>query len=135
MNMSTDQDILDLLKQPEAKDKCFNMLMLRYKERVYWHARKMVVSHEDADDVAQNTFVKVWRYLDDFRGDSSLFTWIYRIASNETLTFIASRQRKYAFALNDLSYPFEDVLKADPYFDGSDLEIKLHKSMLHFLQF
>jgi RNA polymerase sigma-70 factor (ECF subfamily) len=84
----TDEEILAQFKQPESKEKAFRNLLSNYQERLYYHVRRYVHHHEDANDVLQNTFIKVWNAIDNFRGESGLYTWLYRIASNEAITYI-----------------------------------------------
>ena len=82
-----ESSLVDQLKAPETREAAFSTLMSTYKERLYWHIRKMVYSHDDADDVLQNTFIKVYRSIENFKGESKLYTWMYRIATNEAITF------------------------------------------------
>ena len=89
----TDQEILQLYRSGE-REKAFRGLVSNYKERLYWHIRRMVLDHDDTDDCLQNTFIKVWQSLDRFRGESQLYTWLYRIATNETLTFLTKQQTR-----------------------------------------
>lgn len=126
----SDTEIIKLLKDDSSKERAFSVLVDTYQERLYWHIRKMVVSHDDTDDVLQNTFIKIWKGLDKFRGDSSLYTWLYRIATNETLTFLKSKQRKQAFSIDEVENPIENTLKSDPDFDGSELQAKLQKCVM-----
>ena len=88
MNQPEDKEILDLFHTTEGREKGFNLLIRKYQEKLYWHVRRMVVDHEDANDVIQNIFIKVWKGLEKFREDSLLYTWLYRIATNESLTFL-----------------------------------------------
>lgn len=90
----TDREILDLFHSGQGKERAFTILIETYQQRIYWHIRRMVKNHDDANDLMQNTFMKVWKALDTFRADSQLFTWIYRIATNETITFLNSKARK-----------------------------------------
>ena len=90
----TDRELLDLFHSGSGKERAFTLLVELYQQKIYWHIRRMVKSHDDANDVMQNTFIKVWNGLENFRADSQLFTWIYRIATNETITFINTRNRK-----------------------------------------
>ena len=85
-----DRNLISQLKQANTKDLAFHELVKKYQERLYWHIRKMVLNHDDADDILQNTLVKAWRGIDNFREESTLFTWLYRIATNESLTFLNS---------------------------------------------
>ncbi len=119
-----DQRILELIKKPSTRLEGFNLLVETYQERLYWHIRKMVLNHDDADDVLQNTFIKVWKALENFRGDSKIYTWIYRIATNESLSHIQKSKRTYSSDPN-----FETALSTkiqdDPYFDGDAAQLKL----------
>ena len=85
-----DKELFELFMDESMKDKSFTMIVKKYQERLYWHIRRMVVAHHDTDDILQEVFIKAWRHLEGFRGDASLFTWLYRIATNVTLTYIAS---------------------------------------------
>lgn len=89
----TDREILDLFHSGGGRERAFTLLVERYQQRVYFHIRRMVKSHDDANDIMQNTFIKVWNALENFRSDSQLFTWLYRIATNETITFLNSKTR------------------------------------------
>ncbi|MFM7709927.1 MAG: RNA polymerase sigma factor [Ferruginibacter sp.] len=111
-------------KNGTDKEKPFRQIMLKYQERLYWHVRRMVVNHEDANDLIQNIFVKVWRGLDQFREDSQLYTWLYRIATNECLTFLEQRKKRAAVSLSEHEGLSEQI-KADRDFDGKKLEWKL----------
>ncbi len=113
-----DKQILELISDAETIDKGFNALVDKYQEPLYWHVRRMVQVHEDADDILQNTFIKVYKSIAKFRGDSKLYTWIYRIATNESITFI--NKRKHIDELND-----NIRLQEDPFFDGDEIHQKL----------
>ena len=89
-----DKELLCMFKQEDTRSYAFNLIVRKYQERLYWHIRKIVVSHDDTDDVIQNTFLKVWKALDGFREDSQLFTWLYRIATNEALTFLKKKRNR-----------------------------------------
>ncbi len=123
----TDDQLVELFRLD--KHGGFRTIMYQYQEKVYWHIRRMVTIHEDADDVLQNTFVKVYKNLDAFEGKSKIYTWIYRIATNESLTFLKSRNRKRTESLEDNDTVFIQ-LKADQYFDGNDAQIILQKAIL-----
>ena len=92
--MQDEAKLLTQLKLDDSKELAFKTLVKRYKERLYWHIRKIVISHDDADDVLQNTFIKIFRNIDKFKGDSKLYTWMYRIATNESITFLNSKARR-----------------------------------------
>ena len=107
----------------------FEDLVSEYKERLYWHIRRMVISHEDADDVLQNTFIKVFKNLNNFQGDSQVYTWLYRIATNESLTFIKKRNRTTHISNEELHESLVTNLTSDPYFNGDDAQLKLQQAI------
>lgn len=127
--MGYDEDNLtkDLKKNKEL---AFNQLVKLYQVRLYFHIRKIVINHEDANDVLQNTFLKVWNNLDTFRQESALYTWLYRIATNEAITFLNSKKRRNWIPLQDTTDPLMNSLKADPYFEGDKLQMKLQQAIL-----
>ena len=103
--------------------------MSQYKERLYWHIRKIVISHDDTDDVLQNTFVKVYRNIDKFKAESKLYSWMYRIATNEAITFINKRAKTNNVTISDMQYKMAESLEADVYFDGNEIQLKLQKAI------
>lgn len=117
-----DITLLQYLQQEDTKSKGFTELMNTYQKRLYWHIRKIVTFHEDADDVLQNTFIKVWNNIQFFKGESSLYTWLYRIATNESITYIQAKKRKSARDIDSVAH-FLQSLESDTYFDG-DAELK-----------
>lgn len=122
----SDETILSLLETPSTFEKGFRLLLQKYQERLYWHIRRMVTEHEDANDVMQNTFVKVYKGIKNFKGNSKLYTWLYRIASNESITFLRKKQRRSSTSsIHDEESGLENQLKADAYFDGDDIQRKL----------
>jgi RNA polymerase sigma-70 factor, ECF subfamily len=127
---SNDREIISGLKQPDTRERAFNQLVELYQERLYWHVRKIILSHDDTDDVLQNIFIKVWKNIENFREESSLFTWLYRIATNESITFLNSRKRKSMLPLNDVSEYLKENLEADPYFNGDYLQLKLQQAII-----
>ncbi len=130
MSAVDDEQILDWALDSVTREKGFRALIQKYQQKLYWHIRRMVLNHDDADDVLQNTFIKVYRSLENFERKSSLFTWMYRIATNETLTFL-EKNKKYTYdALDDMTeHPAISKLKADPYFEGDELSLKLEEVM------
>jgi len=125
-----DQHIIEDLKDENRRNLAFHMLVKTYQERLYWHIRKIVINHDDADDVLQNTFMKVWRNIDTFREESSLYTWLYRIATNESITFLNSRKKKSLIPLNDESEYLLENLMSDPYFEGDQVQMKLQEAIV-----
>ncbi|HEY4786503.1 MAG TPA: sigma-70 family RNA polymerase sigma factor [Bacteroidales bacterium] len=126
----TDKELLSIFRDSERRHYAFNLIVRKYTERLYWHIRKLVISHDDADDVLQNTFVKVWNGLDSFREDAQLYTWLYRIATNEALTFLSQKKRKYFLPLVDVERQLSNTLETDEYFSGDELQKKLQKAIL-----
>ncbi len=125
-----DRELISELKQGNTRDLAFHRLVKLYQERLYWHIRKILLNHEDTDDVLQNTFIKVWKSIGNFREESSLYTWLYRIATNESITFLNSKKRRNLLPLNDVSDYLMENLTSDPYFDGDKLQMKLQHAIL-----
>lgn len=120
-----DKELIHQFKQPETKEKAFTAIIKKYQEKLYWHIRRMVVDHDDANDVLQNVFIKVWKGLENFREDSQLYTWLYRIATNESLTFLDQQKRKSSVSLDEVEAGLSNKIKADEGFDAQKLEWKL----------
>ncbi len=127
--LMTDEQILDMLSDQTKAEQGFRLLMNKYQERLYWHIRRMVVSHEDANDVLQNCLVKVYRGIERFQRKSSLYTWLYRIATNEALTFLKKRRKLSTASFDDEANTLENELIADPFFEGDDIQLKLQKAL------
>lgn len=126
----TDQKlkIADLLKSDP--DKGFGLLVTSYSQKLYWHIRRIVILHEDADDALQNTFLNAWRGIRDFRNESSLYTWLYSIATNEALALINRRKKNSPVSLDDLQSYFENSHEGSTWFDGDKAQVKLQNSIL-----
>lgn len=121
-----DPDILTLFFTKGKEQLAFGHLVKKYQERVYWHIRKMVINHEDANDVTQNTFIKIWKGLPNFKKESNLFTWMYRIATNETLNFIKANKKRIAQSIEDIQIEHR---QDDSFFSGDEIEAKLYKAI------
>ncbi len=120
-----DTELLSLFRVPETKEKAFTDIIKKYQERLYWHVRRMVVDHEDANDVLQNVFIRVWNGLENFREDAQLYTWLYRIATNECLTFLEQQKKRAAVSISEVESGLSNKIKADKEFDANKLEWKL----------
>src|SRR6476620_11203910 len=120
-----DQELLQQFRQAATKEKAFTAIIKKYQEKLYWHVRRLVVDHDDANDVLQNVFIKVWKGLENFREDSQLYTWLYRIATNECLTFLEQQKKRSSVSLNDVESGLANKIKADKHFDANRLEWKL----------
>jgi len=125
----SDEQIMDMLRSGPTFERGFRALMAQYKERLYWHIRRMVLHHEDADDVLQNTFIKVYRGVLQFEGKSKLYTWLYRIATNESITFLQSRARNASSSLDDTANLLSNRLQADSWFDGDAVQLRLQEAI------
>ena len=125
-----DDELLNRFKNPSSKNYAFNLLTRKYQERIYWHIRKMVISHDDTDDLVQDTFVKVWKNLEKFKGNSQLYTWIYRIATNECLGFLKKKRNRFFIPIHDITNELANKLESDVNMDGSEIQFKLQKALL-----
>tara|TARA_R110002049_G_scaffold284681_1_gene465316 strand:+ start:250 stop:792 length:543 start_codon:yes stop_codon:yes gene_type:complete len=117
------------LQDPKSKEAAFRELLQLYKERLYWHIRKIVIRHEDADDVLQNTFIKVHRSIDKFKGESQLFSWLYRIATNESITLLNKNAKRLQITNEEYQDKAINNLTADVYFEGDTIQLKLQKAI------
>lgn len=113
----TDEEIISLYESGRQQES-FNCIVKQYSEKLYWHVRSLVVSHTDADDVMQEVFIKIWTSLPSFRGDSKLFTWIWRIATNESLNYLRHKRIRRVLSLSSVDDTSEAFLQSDPMFDG-----------------
>jgi len=129
MHVTEELNLLQQLKSRDKSESAFRELVTLYKERLYWHIRNIVKSHDDADDVLQNTFIKVYKNIDGFNGDSKLYSWMYRIATNESLTFIKKRARQMHISNEEVNQLAINNLEADIYFDGDVIQLKLQKAI------
>jgi RNA polymerase sigma-70 factor (ECF subfamily) len=125
-----DQELLARIRSPFTKELGFRELIETYQKRVYQVIRRMVLTHEDADDLTQNTFIKAYKALDRFEGNSSLFTWLYRIATNESLTFLEKKKKRYFFSLDDHQEKLESYIESSASLSGDEIQVKLQKSLL-----
>ncbi len=126
----SEEELQEQLSKPSKRGKAFSAVVRIYQERLYWHIRKMLLSHEDSNDVLQNTFLKAWNGLDGFRGDSQVSTWLYRIATNETLTFLANKRMRNLQSIDDVEDILLHTLKSDNYFNGDEAQMKLQRAIL-----
>lgn len=125
-----EEQALILALQKDSNDGSFTILLDTYQKPLYWHIRGIVKNHDDADDILQNVFIKVFKSIDNFKGDSKLYTWLYRIATNESLTFLKKRAKMYQISSEDLQDRLIDNLESDVYFSGGDIELALEKALV-----
>jgi RNA polymerase sigma-70 factor (ECF subfamily) len=126
----TDAELVEIFHDLRKREYAFNLIVQRYKERLYWHIRKLLIDHDDTDDALQETFLKVWRGLDNFRNESALFTWLYRIATNEALTFLRRKKRRNFLSLTSIGHNLSESLESDAYFNGNEVQKRLQKAIL-----
>lgn len=124
-----DKELLLQFKEPVTKERGFTAIIKKYQEKLYWHIRRMVVEHEDANDVLQNMFIKVWNGLENFREDSQLYTWMYRITTNESLTFLEQQKKRSTVSFSNDENGLSNRLKAEKNFDINKAEWKLQLAM------
>ena len=124
----TDQEIIALWKAGQ-QEQAFNGIVKTYSERLYWHVRRFVCSHEDTDDLLQEIFIKIWAALPSFRGEAQLFTWLYRIATNETLNYLRKQKVRASLRFSSLDAEMERRIDEDPYFNGTEAERLLTKAI------
>lgn len=130
--MQDEKAFINELLHPQTQQKAFEQLLRLYQKPLYHHIRNIVLNHDDADDVLQNTFIKVFNYLKDFKGDSKLFSWMYRIATNEAITFINQKAKRNGTTSEAMQSKLVENLQSDVYFDGNDIQLKLQKA-IHLL--
>tara|TARA_R110000787_G_scaffold204931_2_gene315428 strand:- start:6648 stop:7196 length:549 start_codon:yes stop_codon:yes gene_type:complete len=121
--------LVEQLQNVQTKEQAFRVLITEYKERLYWHIRKIVISHDDADDVLQNTFIKVFRGIDNFKQDSKLYSWMYRIATNESITFINKRAKEKNVDLSKINQGLVTSLQSDEWFTGDEIQQILQQAV------
>ena len=122
---TSDSELLFEFRNPETRERAYTAIIKKYQEKLYWHIRRIVVDHDDTNDVLQNVFIRVWNGLENFREDSQLYTWLYRIATNECLTFLEKEKKRAAVSLSDVESGLSEKVKADKDFDATKLEWKL----------
>lgn len=129
--LAIDREILELFASESTRDRAFGLLMKHYQKRLYWHIRKMVIDHDEADDLVQETLIKAWRGLEKFRDESALYTWLYRIATNACLTHLANKRKRFFLPIHDIGPELERQLQAAvPLEQASSIEYKLQQALL-----
>jgi RNA polymerase sigma-70 factor (ECF subfamily) len=130
MKQVEDAEILEKFSVEKTRQEAFNLLLNKYQQKIYWHIRRMVIDHDDTDDLVQDVFIKVWKNLENFRNDSQLYTWIYRIATNESITFLNKKKQKNNTPLDEVSSELAESLIEPSYFNGNDIQLKLQRALL-----
>lgn len=130
MEMNNEETLLEALRNPQTMRQGFAGVVATYSERLYWQIRKMVLSHDDANDILQDVFVKAWTNLENFRGDAKLTTWLYRIAINESITFLNKKRNQNNISIDEDDSFLINQLESDDYFDGDEAALQLQKAIL-----
>lgn len=130
MENYSDNKLLDMFRDDESRNYAFNLIVRKYQEKLYWHIRRMVISHEDTDDIIQDVFIKIWKNLPKFKNQSQLYTWLYRVATNETITFLNKKRKRFFINLNDVEQELSNKLESDVYYNGDEIQMKLQKAIL-----
>lgn len=125
-----DDYILQKFEDEKTRHEAFSLLLNKYQQKVYWHIRRMVLNHDDADDLVQDVFIKVWKNLSNFRQDSQLYTWLYRIATNESITFLNKKKAKNNVSIDDVAEQLSNSLNEEDYFSGDAIQKKLQQALL-----
>ncbi|MFD0765615.1 RNA polymerase sigma factor [Mucilaginibacter lutimaris] len=125
-----DEEILSKFRDDKTRNEAFNLLLKKYQQKIYWHVRRMVIDHDDADDIVQDVFIKIWKNLPGFRNDAQLYTWMYRIATNECITFLNKKKAKNNIPLDDVDYELTDTLSSSDQFTGDQIQRKLQEAIL-----
>ncbi|TSD67827.1 sigma-70 family RNA polymerase sigma factor [Inquilinus sp. KBS0705] len=125
-----DEEILSKFRDEKTRNEAFNLLLKKYQQKIYWHVRRMVIDHDDADDLVQDIFIKVWKNLPGFRNDAQLYTWMYRIATNECITFLNKKKQKNNVSLDDVDYELADTLSGSDQFSGDKIQLMLQQAIL-----
>ncbi len=125
-----DEELLELYRNPDTRRNAFNQIVRTYQQRIYWMVRKIVIDHDDANDITQEVFIKAWNALDKFRGDSKLYTWLFRIAHNESINFLKKKRRRYFVPINDVEGELAEKLQSDPLIGGDEIQLKLQQAIL-----
>jgi RNA polymerase sigma factor (sigma-70 family) len=129
MVLTDEQEFILELLDPKTQNEAFKKLLTQFKRPLYAHIRNIVLNHDDADDVLQNTFIKVFQNLKNFKGESKLFSWVYRIATNEAITFINNKAKRNGTTSEDFQQKQIEKIQADVYFDGNEMQLKLQKAI------
>ena len=119
-----------MYKEESSRNMALHHLIEKYQQKLYWQIRKIVVDHDDSDDVLQNTFIKVWKGLENFKEEAQLFTWLYRIATNESLTFLRQKQKRNTTSIHPIEYQLSKSIESDEYFKGDEIQLKLQQAIL-----
>jgi RNA polymerase sigma-70 factor (ECF subfamily) len=130
MQEYTDQELMEMFRDEQSRNMAVHFMIKQYQKRLYWHIRKIVIDHDDTDDVLQNTFIKAWKGMENFKEDSKLYTWLYRIATNESISFLRHKKLTNLISMNTVEEYLSKNLESDTFFKGDEIQMKLQKAIL-----
>lgn len=130
MGSYSDEELLKLFFDGDNPNYAFNLIVRKYQQPIYWHVRRLVIIHEDADDIVQDVFLKAWKGLEHFRGDAGLYTWLYRIATNEALSWLKKKKNRFFIPIMDVEKQLLDALQSDVYYKGDEIQRNIQKAIL-----
>jgi RNA polymerase sigma-70 factor (ECF subfamily) len=130
MQEYTDHELLEMFRDEQSRNMAVHFMIKQYQKRLYWHIRKIVIDHDDTDDVLQNTFIKAWKGMGNFKEDSKLYTWLYRIATNESISFLRHKKLTNLVSMNTVEEYLSKNLESDTFFKGDEIQMKLQKAIL-----
>jgi RNA polymerase sigma factor (sigma-70 family) len=130
MAIYDDHELLAFFREESSRNHAFNLIVRKYQQKIYYHVRRIVIDHDDANDVVQNTFIKAWQGLDNFREEARLFTWLYRIATNESLNFLKKKRTAFFIPLVNVEKQLSETLESDPLISADQLQLKLQQAIL-----
>ncbi len=130
MEEYSDSELVAMFKEEASKNFAFNLIIKKYQKKLYSLIRRILIDHDDTDDALQNTFIKMWNNLDNFKEDSQLYTWLYRVATNESLTFLKKKRTKFFIPIVDVEYQLSKSLEDDSYFKGDEIQLRLQQAIL-----
>ena len=125
----SDEEILELFRSETSRNMSLHYLITKYQEKLYWHIRKIIIDHDDTHDVLQNTFIKTWKGLGNFKADAKLYTWLYRIATNESISFLRQKKQQN-ISIDTIENHLSRTLESAPFFKGDEIQMKLQKAVL-----
>ena len=130
MEHYSDDKLLSMFREEDSRNYAYNLIVRKYQERLYYHIRRMVITHEDADDVVQNTLIKAWKGLPKFKEEAQLYTWLYRIATNESITFLNKKNKRFFIPIVDVEHELSQSLESDEQYSGDEIQLTLQKAIL-----
>ncbi len=130
MEHYSDDKLLIMFREENSRNYAYDLIVRKYQKRLYWHIRRIVIVHEDADDVVQNTLVKAWKGLHKFKEEAKLYTWLYRIATNESITFLNKKRKRFFISVTDVEHELSESLESDENYSGDEIQLKLQKAIL-----